>query len=295
VIVLKLAGSPGVLVLDMFVFIAAAVAGARLPVRHRRRALQAGVDSGGDAGGVRAAPGTGSEQVAASRRVRGSGRSELAASRRGSVDGGWDQAVDQDLALLQPIAHPEVLFGLTTMSFIRGLAGFFIFLLAFGLRREHAALAWYGFALSASGAGALLGLMIVGRLRQRLIEQQILLGSIWLIALAAVGAAEWGVLPAQVMLALVVGIAGSMAQPSFDALTQRFVPPEEQGRAFARFAARQQLVWCLGAIIPVVVTLKFEAGDIVMAAVGGAMGLFYVTSRQALRYRALPRQRRGSL
>jgi hypothetical protein len=245
VILLKLTGAPGVLVFDVLVFAAAAVAGARLPVPRLRA------------------------------RVR------REAQRRGEAD--------PDLAGLQPIAHPEVLFGLTTMSLIRGLAGFLVFLLAFGLRREHAALWWYGLALGASGVGALVGLLLVARLRHRLIEQQILLAATWLIAVAAAGAAFWGTVLAQAVLALFVGAAGSLAQPSFDAITQRFVPVVAQGRAFARFATRQQLVWVVGAIIPVVVSFPFPAGDVVMASVAAAGGLFYVTSRRALRHRALPR------
>ncbi len=250
VTLLKTAGAPAVLVLAALVFVAAAVAGGRLPVVFRRA---------------------------------GAGRAPLEHQA-------WGTSADPDLSALQPIAHPEVLFGLTTMSLIRGMAGFLVFLLAFGLRREHAALAWYGFALGASGIGAVFGLTLVGRLRQRFREQQILLGSIWLIAVAALGAAMWGTLPAQVLLAAVVGLAGSVAQPSFDAMTQRYVPAPAQGRAFARFATRQQLVWCVGALVPVVVALPFAAGDIVMAGVGTVGGIFYVTSRRALRHRALPRR-----
>jgi hypothetical protein len=122
-------------------------------------------------------------------------------------------------------------------------------------------------------------------------ESQILTLSIWLISVAAVGAAFWGVLPAQGFLAFVIGAAASMAQPSFDAMTQRYVPPVAQGRAFARFAMRQQLVWCVGALIPVVISLPLTAGDVVIAVVAAAGGLFYVTSLQALRRRALPRRR----
>jgi len=123
--------------------------------------------------------------------------------------------VDRDLARLQPIAHPEVLFGLSANALLRGVAGFFIFLLAFGLRREHAALWWYGLALGASGIGALIGLTLVPRLRQRLSEQQLLLGAIWLVSLAALIAAAWHTLLAQVFLALIIGISGpSASRPS---------------------------------------------------------------------------------
>jgi hypothetical protein len=267
VLLLKLVGAPAVLVLDVFVFAAAVGSGIRLPI-----------------------PPSASRRRPASRRPVPQAP-PVPAAGGGFEDREWRTPQDADLARLQPTAHPEVLFGLTTVSLMRGLSGFMVFLVAFGLRREHADLWWYGLVLGASGVGSLIGLAVMSRLRQRLSEQQIILSSIWLIALAAVGAAAWGTAPAQAVLALFVGFAGSLAQPSFNAIAQRYVPLPAQGRAFARFATRQQLVWVLGAIIPVVISLAFPAGDVVIAAVAGAGGVFYVTSRRALRLRALPGRR----
>jgi MFS family permease len=181
-----------------------------------------------------------------------------------------------------------VLLALSANSLLRGLAGFLVFLLAFGLRREHAALWWYGLALGASGVGALVGLLFVGRLRERFIEQHILTGAIALVAAAALLAAWWGTLLAQAMLAFFVGVAGSLGQPSFDALTQRLVPLEAQGRAFARFATRQQLIWVAGAVIPVAVAIPLVTGDAIMSVAAAAGVVLYVSSRQALHHRALP-------
>ncbi len=195
-----------------------------------------------------------------------------------------------DLARLQPVAHPEVLLGLSAMSIIRGLQGFQIFLLAFGLRRLKVGLYVYGLALSASGVGAIVGLVLLGRLRKRMSEQQILLSSLWLIAVSSLGVAIWGTLVAQVFLAFLVGMAGALAQPSFDAMTQRYIPQAAQGRAFARFATRQQLIWVLGSMIPVIVSFTLPQGDAVMAILAGIGGLTYVTGRRAVRS---PRVRRG--
>ncbi len=69
-----------------------------------------------------------------------------------------------------------------------------VFFLAFGLRRLHAPLYWYGLALVASGVGALVGLILVPRARRRLAEQQILLGCNLAHRLASLGAAFWGTL-----------------------------------------------------------------------------------------------------
>lgn len=196
------------------------------------------------------------------------------------------QARRSDLGRLQPVAHPEVLLGLTAMSIIRGLQGFQIFMLAFGLRRMHGVgLYWYGLVLAASGAGAIIGLVVIGRLRTRMTEQQLLLLSLWLIALSSAGVAVWGTLFAQVVLAFFVGLAGALAQPSFDAMTQRYIPQTAQGRAFARFAMRQQLIWVLGSLLPVVVAFRLPQADAVMAVLAGLGGLTYVTGRRALRAR----------
>ena len=135
------------------------------------------------------------------------------------------------------------------------------FMLAFGLRRMHGVgLYWYGLVLAGSGAGAIVGLVLVGRLRKRMTEQQLLLCSLWLIAITAAGCAVWGTLLAQVVLAFMVGLCGSVAQPSFDAMTQRYIPLSAQGRAFARFGMRQQLVWVVGSLIPLIIVFTLPAG-----------------------------------
>ena len=144
VILYKVAGSPAVLVFAMIVFVAAAVAGARLPVLTSRRAEEMWTDQ--------------------STKVREYGQEGEALTR------------EQDLLRLQPFANPEVMLGLSAMCIVRGLTGFMTFMLAFGLRRMHGVgLYWYGLVLAGSGAGAIVGLVLVGRLRKRMTEQQLLL------------------------------------------------------------------------------------------------------------------------
>ena len=198
---------------------------------------------------------------------------------------------------LQPIANPEVMLGLTAMCIVRGLTGFMTFMLAFGLRRmKGVGLYWYGLVLASSGVGAIIGLVLVGRLRKHLTEQQLLLCSLWLIAATAAGCAVWGTLLAQVVLAFMVGLCGAVAQPSFDAMTQRYIPLSAQGRAFARFGMRQQLVWVIGSLIPVIIAFTLPQGDATMAVLAALGGLSYVSGRRAAHAprvaRSLPRDPR---
>ena len=44
-------------------------------------------------------------------------------------------------------------------------------------------------------------------------------------------------------------LAGAVAKPSFDALVQRHVRESDQGRAFARFETRLQLMWVVGSFV----------------------------------------------
>jgi hypothetical protein len=187
--------------------------------------------------------------------------------------------------LVGPGVHPEVTLALSAMSVLRGLVGFLTFLLAFSLRRMHAATWWYGLVLAASIAGALVGVLLVPRLRRLLTEPQMLAGSIWLVALCGAAAGAIGGLLTQAALALVVGLSAAAAKPAFDALVQHFVPTAAQGHAFARFETRLQLVWVVGALLPVVTAMPMAAGDVVIAAVAGVSGLSYLTGRRAVRQR----------
>jgi hypothetical protein len=190
---------------------------------------------------------------------------------------------DEDLAPFRPIANGEVLLALVPMSALKVLVGFLTFLFAFGLRREGAATWWFGLLLGSITAGALVGVLLVSRIRRVLSEQQILVASLWLVAaFAALGALERARL-LQTIVAFAVGVAGAIAKPSFDALVQQFVPESNQGRAFARFETRLQLVWVVGAFVPVVLTLPIPAGDLVMAIFAAVTGIFYVSGRRSIR------------
>ncbi len=206
-------------------------------------------------------------------------------ARPGTSEGAWDE--ETPIGALGPRAntHPEVLLALSAMSILRGLVGFLTFFLAFALHRNGNAPGWYGFMLASSVGGALVGVLLVPRVRKVLSEPAMLAVSIWTVALAGALVAFVGGIAIQALLAFVIGVASAASKPAFDALVQRYVPTAAQGRAFARFETRLQLVWVLGAVMPVVIKLPLPAGDAVITAVAAVTGLSYLTSRRALRHR----------
>ena len=259
IVVLKLLGGPWVLRLDMVVFAFGVVVALRLPIGRSVR---------GRWGEHRPPVGTPAPAADAPAAEPWARDSPLTAfSTRANT-------------------HPEVVLALSAMSILRGLVGFLTFLLAFSLRRAGSATWWYGLFLAATVAGAVVGVIARAPGPARVsTEPQMLALSIWSVALAGVLAAVVGGVVVQGLLAFVIGLASAAAKPAFDALVQRYVPTAAQGRAFARFETRLQLVWVLGALLPVVSALPFVAGDVVIAAVAGVSGLSYLTGRRAVRHR----------
>jgi hypothetical protein len=187
---------------------------------------------------------------------------------------------ERDLNALNPLGDVEVAWGLSASALMRFTVGFATFLLAFGLRREHAGLGWFALALGVSAFGSLIGLGIVTRVRNAVPESTLLTLALLATGVGAGVAAAHPTLIAQVVLAGWLGLCAAIAQPSFDAITQRHVAPGAQGRTFARFAVRQQLLWVVGAVIPVAITLRFSTGDALLAVLMLAGGLLYGIGRR---------------
>jgi hypothetical protein len=124
---------------------------------------------------------------------------------------------------------------------------------------------------------------IVTRVRNAVPESTLLTVALLATGAGAAVAALHPTLVAQVVLAGWLGLCAAIVQPSFDAITQRHVAPGAQGRTFARFAVRQQLLWVLGALIPVAIALKFSVGDGLLAVLMITGGLLYGIGRRFAR------------
>ena len=199
----------------------------------------------------------------------------------------------------------KILLAATSMMIVRGIVGFTTMLLMFELRggKDGLDVSTDGAALGAATAtvrdiditgdprapvwhfgvvglfavvGTLGGVRFAPTLRQRVTEEQILLGAIAVLVSGAVFAAVAGGLFGTVILACSVTAAAGTGKLAFDALVQRDAPVANYGRSFARFEARFQLAFATGAMLPVVIRLSIPVGAGLVGAVGGVALLVYV-------------------
>ena len=197
------------------------------------------------------------------------------------------------------------------MGYLRGVNGFITLLLAFALRggidpgptdpgveighrvREALGLerldlttggapAWhFGVALIGVGIGGLFGSLGVPRLRSRFREERLLAFALFaLAALSSLAALSTGVAGA-FLAGLGVSLAGSGGKQSFDAIVQRDAPTANLGRFFSRFESRFQLLWVVGALLPVVLPLPARLGYLMVAVSALFVGATYWHERRA--------------
>ncbi len=178
---------------------------------------------------------------------------------------------------------PGIVRAATSMAVLRGVVGFLAFHIAFSFRRDGVANVWLGLAVAASAVGSLFGSALAPRLRAVLREELIVLGA--LILVASTGLVVWltaGVAMAAV-LAFVVAAAAAAARLAFDSLVQRDNGDAVQGRAFARFESCFQLVWVVGALLPVLIPFSRPVGGLVVALLTAGGGVAYAVELVAQR------------
>ena len=193
----------------------------------------------------------------------------------------------------QPIAEPgveverkelhaaSIRLSSTAMAVLRAVVGFLTFLVAFGFRHTHAPAWWFGAVLATSMVGNFVGSAVAPALRKVLKEERILLGSLALVTVvgffcARAGGHEVGAIAT---LAGVVGVTAAASKLAFDSIVQRDAPDAVRGRTFARFETRFQLVWVIGAALPVVLKIPLRTG---MDAVAGGAAIAFVSYVGAL-------------
>jgi MFS family permease len=164
----------------------------------------------------------------------------------------------------------------TAMAVLRAVVGFLTFLVAFEFRHRGAPAWQFGLVLAVSMAGNFIGAALAPWLRKLVAEERIILGALALVTVVGFFASRAGGLGAIAALAGVVGLAAGAAKLAFDSIVQRDAPDAVRGRTFARFETRFQLVWVLGAAVPVVVRIHQTLGTDLIAAAAAVAFAGYV-------------------
>jgi hypothetical protein len=177
---------------------------------------------------------------------------------------------------------------------IRAAVGFFIFTLAFTLRRSSEPALVYGLAAAAYGVGAFLGHTAATVLRRWFSEEQLIGLSL---ALPAVFTAI-GILGTSVPLLIVtsglVGLSTTLGRNAFDGLLQRRAPEALLGRAGARYETRFQLAWVFGGVLATLISLPVEVSMTVLTAIYvPALAVFVRGVREAHRFEGPPEAHLG--
>ncbi len=196
-----------------------------------------------------------------------------------------------DAAEKAELRSAGIVLAASAMGLVRGIVGFLTFLLAFDFKNNDRPLWWLGLVASFAQIGYFLGALVAPRLRKRLPEERIIILSLaatvmmGLVSAKVVDTAEVGavsgVLLGAALLSFGVGLTSSTAKQGFDALVQRDAPDANRGRSFARFETRFQLIWVLGAFLPVVLPIPPVLGMLLIVAVAAfALVSYWVGERQ---------------
>ncbi len=179
---------------------------------------------------------------------------------------------------------PTIVASAWAFTIVRGAVGFFVFGLAFALRRESAPAWMYGAAVAAYGVGTFAGSALAPLLRRRSGEDRIMAGSLGALGVVAIFGALGPSRPLVLLVSLVLGATASVGRQAFDALVQATAPGASHGRAFARFETRFQLGWVIGAIgaVAIVIPTAYSLAIVALALVPAAL-LYMRAVREAHR------------
>jgi hypothetical protein len=188
------------------------------------------------------------------------------------------RATESAEATASNLRDTGILMAGAVMATLRASVGFLAFLIAFDLRRAEAATIWFGFAISAGMIGSSVGNLIAPRIRGHVREETMLIVAPCVVGAVALVLTQWPGRYASAGLALVLGLVTATAKLAFDSLVQRDAPSAVQARSFARFEAVFQLVWVVGALLPVTFTISTTLGYVVLAGMTVGAAAWYAIS-----------------
>ena len=164
---------------------------------------------------------------------------------------------------------------------MRAASGFLLFLLAFSLREEEAPVYWFAVLAGAGVLGTLIADVVAPRVPRTTREEAVVIASVSAAGIGAVLAFELFGLPLLTVFALVAGAATEFGRLAFQSLMQRHAPAGAQGRVFVRYEVMFQLAWVAGAFAPVVLSIDFRVGILILAAFYGVLGVGTVLRARA--------------
>ncbi|MGI9051968.1 MAG: MFS transporter [Ilumatobacteraceae bacterium] len=168
--------------------------------------------------------------------------------------------------------RPTIVATSWAFTAVRAAVGFFVFGLAFALRRESEPAWMYGATIGLYGAGSFAGNIVAPVVRRRYGEDRLTAGALIGLAVVAAFGALGQSRPLVLVVATALGAAASLSRQGFDALVQSRAPTATHGRVFARFETRFQVAWVIGAVIatasglPIRVSLAILAAGLLPAA-----------------------------
>lgn len=171
---------------------------------------------------------------------------------------------------------PTIVATAWAFTVIRMAVGFFVFGLAFALRRSSEPTWMYGAAVAAYGVGTFLGNSIAPVLRRRFGEDRLTAGALAALALVLAFGALGPSRALVLLVSLVLGGVASVARQGFDAMVQTHAPAATRARSFARFETRFQLGWVAGAIAATAIAIPINFSLAVLAALLVPAAYLYV-------------------
>jgi hypothetical protein len=156
---------------------------------------------------------------------------------------------------------------------MRAASGFLLFLLAFSLRVDDAPVYWFAVLAGAGVLGTFVADVVAPRAPRSTREEAVVIASVSAACIGAVLAFELFGLPLLTVFAFVAGAAAEFGRLAFQSLMQRHAPPGAQGRVFVRYEVMFQLAWAAGAFAPVLASIRFRVGILILAAFYGVLGV----------------------
>jgi MFS family permease len=171
---------------------------------------------------------------------------------------------------------PRIVGAAAGLMALRGGVGFFVFMLAFTLRRESEPAWVYGLAVVGYGVGSFVGNLVAPILRRRFNEDMLMAGALGAAA-AICAVATLGLNRASLAaVAAVLGLGASMGRQAFDSMLQIGAPDALRGQAFARYETRFQVSWVLGALLATAAELPVWLSMVVLAVLFVTTAVLYL-------------------